>query len=353
MVLVENLGIGIDPTVTYSFYLYTQYCYTRGDKKRFIYSFHDFVQQRPVNFMNVKKFHHPRFGVVPNWHSVLYPAYPNIRYIAINLYDCTRLLEHGIEEIQIFYIPNSIDQSIVSPDDRSVELRKIIIEQERLDPEVHFILYPVRCVRRKNVEEAIFFTCLLSRSTDGFRQQTRAARFDRFRLPGFPGAGDGSYRSHEVEALFGERHVSSGRPGYYYQRSGGFGFAYLESWIADRAVIGRSIPMITPDFQAKGMKPGHLYIALIVDRQDFRDIGQDKASVDEALQERLSRILKLARPDFVDQVFARNETTMRATLRLFEKRTRNDLVTMNKEVVTDVYSQETVGGQLYKVVTSP
>ena len=78
VVLVENLGIGIDPTVTYSFYLYTQYCYTRGDKKRFIYSFHDFVQQRPVNFMNIKKIHHPRFGVVPNWHSVLYPAYPNI-----------------------------------------------------------------------------------------------------------------------------------------------------------------------------------------------------------------------------------------------------------------------------------
>jgi hypothetical protein len=133
----------------------------------------------------------------------------------------------------------------------------------------------------------------------------------------------------------------------------GFGFAYLEPWIADRAVIGRSIPMITPDFRAKVMKLGHLYIALIVDRQDFRDIGQDKGSVDEALQERLSRILRLARPGFVDQVFARNETTMRATLRLFEKRTRNDLVTMNKEVVTDVYSQETVGRHLYKVVTSP
>jgi hypothetical protein len=29
----------------------------------------------------------------------------------------------------------------------------------------------------------------------------------------------------------------------------GFGFAYLEPWIADRAVIGRSIPMITPDFR--------------------------------------------------------------------------------------------------------
>jgi hypothetical protein len=105
--------------------------------------------------------------VVPNWHRVLYPPYPNIRYIAINRYECTRLLEHGIEGSQIFYTTNSIDQSIVSPDDRGVELRKIIIEQERLDPEVHFILYPGRCVRRKDVEEAIFVTCLLNSLAQG------------------------------------------------------------------------------------------------------------------------------------------------------------------------------------------
>ena len=105
VVLVENLGIGIDPTVTYAFYVYTQYCYTRSDKKPFIYRFHDFMQQRPVNFMNVKKFNHPCFGVVPNWHSVLYPAYPNIRYIATNRYECIRLLEHRIEEARYFIFP--------------------------------------------------------------------------------------------------------------------------------------------------------------------------------------------------------------------------------------------------------
>ncbi len=388
MVLVENLGIGIDAAVTYAFYLYTQYCYTSGDKKRFIYRFHDFVQQRPVNFMNVKKFHHPRFGVVPNWHSVLYPAYPNIRYIAINRHDSTRLLENGIEESRIFYIPNSIDQSIISPDDRSAELRKIIIEQERLDPEVRFILYPVRCVRRKNVEEAIFITCLLNSLTQGKSARENTHLEGKFHLLVSlrPTSGDdGRYadqlmdfvNKHKLPVSIGfddlvslERKMDPADPtrlrhysvGDRYRVADlvvttsvleGFGFAYLEPWIADRAVIGRNIPMITPDFQAKGMKLGHLYTALIVDRQDFKDIGQDKGSVDEALQERLSRILKLERPDFVDQVFTRNETTVRATLRLFDKRTRHDLVTLNKEVVTDVYSQETVGRQLYKVITSP
>jgi hypothetical protein len=326
--------------------------------------------------------------VVPNWHSVLHLAYPNIRYIAINRYECTRLLEYGIEESQLFYILNSIDQSIVSPDDRSVELRKIIIEQERLDPEVHFILYPVRCVRRKNVEEAIFFTCLLNSLDQGKLARKNNHLEGKFHLLFSlrPTSGDdGRYadqlmdfvNKHKLPVSIGfddlvslEREMDPADPTrlrrysvrYMYRVIDlvittsvleGFGFAYLEPWIADRAVIGRSIPMITPDFQAKGMKLGHLYIALIVNRQDFKDIGQDKGSVDEALQERLSRILKLARPDFVDQVFARNEITMRATLRLFEKRTRNDLVTMNKEVVTDVYSRKRKAGSCIKWLLHP
>ena len=110
VILTENLGIGIDPTVTYAFFLYTQYCYDAGIKKKFIYRVHDFVQQRPHFFRNVKKFHEYRFGVVPNWHNVLYPASPNIKYIAINRYDRSRLIEHGIEENNVFYIPNSVDR---------------------------------------------------------------------------------------------------------------------------------------------------------------------------------------------------------------------------------------------------
>ena len=252
---------------------------------------------------------------------------------------------------------------------------------------MHFILYPVRCVRRKDVEEAIFFTCLLNSLAQGklARKNNHLEGKLHLLVSLRPTSGDGGcyadqlmdfVNKHKLPVSIGfddllslEREMDPADPTRLRRYSArdmyrvadlvittsvleGFGFAYLEPWIADRAVIGRSIPMITPDFRAKVMKLGHLYIALIVDRQDFRDIGQDKGSVDKALQERLSRILRLARPGFVDQVFARNETTMRATLRLFEKRTRNDLVTMNKEVVTDVYSQETVGRHLYKVVTS-
>ena len=43
VIMIENLGIGIQPYVTYAFYLYTHLAYTTGMGKRFIYRCHDFV----------------------------------------------------------------------------------------------------------------------------------------------------------------------------------------------------------------------------------------------------------------------------------------------------------------------
>jgi len=387
VILAENLGIGIDPTVTYAFFLYTQYCYASGIKKKFIYRVHDFVQQRPHFFRNVKKFHEYRFGVVPNWHSVLYPASPNIKYIAINRYDQSRLLEHGIEESNIFYIPNSVDSAMIPPDDRTDELRTKIIHQEKLDSSIRFILYPVRCVRRKNVEEAIFFTCYLNSLAAGNTTRNHGHIKGKFHLLVSlrPESGDdASYASQLIE--FAKKHrlpvsigfnnlvaldrESDSQDPTKIERYGvgdmvrvadlvittsvleGFGFAYLEPWILDRPVIGRSIPFITPDFQAQGMKLGHLYTVLLVAGKDFKDIGKEEAAAEQVLQRKLDTISKLDDPGFVDKVFSRNETTTRATIRLLDPLKQKKIIAINKKVVKTTYSQSVIGKQIYKVITA-
>jgi hypothetical protein len=388
VIFTENLGIGIDPSVTYAFYLYTQYCNASGIKKKFVYRVHDFVQQRPHFFRNVKKFHEFRFGVVPDWHSVLYPSSPNIKYIAINRYDRSRLIEHGIEEKNIFYIPNSVDKSIIPPDDRTQELRKMIIGREALDPSIRFILYPVRCVRRKNVEEAILFTCFLNSLAGGNATRNHSPVEGKFHLliSLRPDSGDDAHyadqlfefvKKHRLPVSIGfndlvalEREADPQDPTKI-RRYGvgdifrvadliittsvleGFGFAYLEPWLLDRVVIGRSIPFIMPDFQVKGMKLGHLYTVLMVDEQDFKDIGKEKPTAEQALQERLKKILKLDDSGFVDKVFNRNETPTRATLRLLDIKKRRNLVAINKKIVSTVYSQQAIGKQIYEVITSP
>jgi hypothetical protein len=386
VIMIENLGIGIQPYVTYAFYLYTQFAHTSGLHKRFIYRCHDFVQQRPSNFKNVKKFHHPRFGTVPDWHSILYPAYPNIRYIAINRYDRMRLLEHGIEEENIHYIPNSVDKTIRPPDDRREELRDKIIARERLQKNVRFLLYPVRCIRRKNVEEAIFLVVFFNRLVDGNLKRNNCSLKERYHLLVSikPEAGDdGAYadqlgafvkknglpvtiglgdlvaleREYDTSDSTGIVHYSVGD---LYSASDlvittsileGFGFSYIEPWLLDRAVIGRSIPYITPDFQAAGMKLGHLYNALIVDGKDYKDIGADATNPMLGLQERLEKVLALRDAAYTNDFINRNETSVFATLRLFEQYRRDALVKVNREVVEHVYSQERIGNQLHKVIT--
>ncbi len=385
VIMIENLGIGIQPYVTYAFYLYTHLAYTSGMGKRFIYRCHDFVQQRPANFRNVKKFHHPRFGVVPDWHSILYPAYPCIRYIAINRYDRMRLLEHGIEEENIWYIPNPVDKSIVPIDDRREELREKIIAREGLSPAVRFLLYPVRCVRRKNVEEAIYLTQFFNRLVDGNLERENCRLKDRYHLLVSirPTSGDDAayadqlvkfVQKHRLPVTIGlgdivalEREtdphdslkIQRYSIGDLYHASDlvittsileGFGFSYIEPWLLDRAVIGRSIPFITPDFQAAGMKLGHLYNALIVEGKDYKDIGNDTADPDKALEARLEKVMKLEEAPYVNSFIDRNETSVLATLRLFEKERRDALVSVNREVVERVYSQESIGRQLYSVI---
>ena len=55
---------------------------------------------------------------------------------------------------------------------------------------------------------------------------------------------------------------------------------------------------------------------------------------------------------YVNQFIDRNETSVMATLRIFEHERRKALVGVNREVVERVYSQENIGRQLLSVIRS-
>jgi hypothetical protein len=387
VIMIENLGIGIQPYVTYAFSLYAQYIYNSRENKKLVYRFHDFVQQRPKYFSNIKKFHQYPFGFVPHWHSIIYPDYPNIKYITVNRYDQSRLFEHGVEEKNVYYVPNSVDASFVSLDDKSEDLRSKIIEREDLDQSVRFILYPVRCIRRKNVEEAIFLTKFFNCLSDKKATKKNMQISGKFHLiVGLrPKEGeDANYASQLIDfvnknklpvtiglddLVSFKRQNDTRAPDRIVKYSigdlykvaelcittsilEGFGYSYIEPWLNDRPVIGRSIPFITHDFQTAGMKLGHLYTALIIEKQDYKDIGRNTSDPDEALQIRLSKILKLDDPEYLDNFIHSNETSIMGTLRLLNEKKTRGIVNRNKKIVKTVYSQDNIGRQLYKVITS-
>lgn len=387
MVVVENLGIGINPAVTYAFYLYLQYCQRHHPRKRIFYRAHDFLQQRARNFENLKKFQDTEIPLIPNWHEVIYPNYPNVGYITINRPDIERLIEHGIDRERIAYVPNPVDEHLIVDDNEYVNLRKRLAEQLGLRPDVRFILYPVRCVKRKNIEEAIFLTCLFNKifnkvsqreidfygvtieeefhllvgiKPDSGEDLEYAQAIEKFcrehRLPATIGIGDFVSFEREIDpqtekitrySIVDAFNMSDIVITTSYLE--GFGFAFIEPWYLGKAVIGRNIQDITQDFQLAGVNLDHLYNVFRINGQDFRSIGY-KGKENIGLEKRLEQIPKLENATFVKQVLGANDHSIRAMMHFLIPGKGDAIIQKNRQVVASTYSQKRVAQRLWNVL---
>jgi glycosyltransferase involved in cell wall biosynthesis len=385
VVLAENLGIGIHPSVTYAFYLYLKYCQQHHPRKRIFYRAHDFLQQRAKNFENLKKFQDTEIPLIPNWHEVIYPNYPNLGYITINKSDISRLIEHGIDRERVAYVPNCIDEGLLIDDDQHKNLRTRMLGEFGLEPDVRFILYPVRCVPRKNVEEAIFLTCLLNKVSQNEMELQGARINGKFHLlVGIkPDSGEDLDYAEQIElfcrrnnlpATIGiqnlvsfERESDATGAGFVRYAIGdaynmsdivittsyleGFGFAFIEPWYLGKAVIGRAIPNITQDFHRAGVNLDHLYNVLRINGNDFLSIGyQDKTNI--GLEKRLREILKLNDLSYVRKLIEANEHSVQSMMMFLNPERAQSIINRNRDVVASTYSPSKVAEQLLDVLTS-
>ena len=412
IVLMENLSIGINPAVTYAFHLWSLWEYQAKTDKRFFIRVHDFAQQRPSNFGNIKKFQAFLPTDMPDWHQILYPSTPNVEYISINTTDYYRLIDHGIEPRRIWYVPNSIDNSLVrnrrvdrrvnkqigksgrlKPVDRdnavAGQLRLELEAKKNVAPEAAILFYPVRAIPRKNVEEAIYLTQLLNNlaklpdyqqkydldpsyhlivSLNGGNEEERsyaqAIRLfvEENHLPVTIDISDivGLHREYDPEDP--QRIVKYGVVDMYdiarmavsTSLLEGFGFVFIEPWAAEQCIIGRNIPSVTMDFVKAGLSLDHLYSALLVNGHDYADIGADEP--DHGLQLRLREIKKLEDTEYLFKVFFRNNASLRATLRLFRRKNRRTpyraLVLANQKKVLENYSNQRIVGMLSRIMLS-
>jgi len=402
VILMENLSIGINPAVTYAFHLWSLWEYQAKTDKRFFIRVHDFAQQRPANFGNIKKFQAFLPTDMPDWHQILYPSTPNVEYISINTTDYYRLIDHGIEPRHIWYVPNSIDNSLVrnrrlgksrrldpARRDNSLagQLRLELETKKNVDPEAAILFYPVRAIPRKNVEEAIYLTQLLNNLAKlpdyrqkydldpsyhliislngGNEEERRYARTIRLfveenHLPVTIDISDivGLHREYDPEDP--QRIVKYGVVDMYdvarmavsTSLLEGFGFVFIEPWAAEQCIIGRNIPSVTMDFIKAGLSLDHLYSALLVNGHDYADIGTDEP--DHGLQLRLREIKKLDDTEYLLKVFFRNNASLRATLRLFRRKNRRtpyrSLVSANHKKVLENYSNQRIVSMLNRIM---
>ena len=125
-----------------------------------------------------------------------------------------------------------------------------------------FLLYPVRAIRRKNLGEALLWSVLggptvhvgvtLAPENPAEQPYYRAMETSGPRVCSCTSTSKLGARS----GLPLDENLASADLTLTTSVTEGFGMAFLESWVAERALVGRDLPEITADFAAAGTATG-------------------------------------------------------------------------------------------------
>jgi len=255
-VIIENPSIGIIPKATLAFKEFAE----KNPNKKIIYRIHDLIEDRPHLFEEFKK--------TFNNFDEIYPSTDNVCFIILNSFDKNRLLEKGLKNVHI--VPNSIIESdLYTTQEKSLKLRKIFEENKIVLPDEKIISYPVRVLRRKNIEEAILITKLLNDEGENYRlivtlpcendyQKEIEELAEEYNIPCSIGEAykflDYDKNEFTTADLFSISDLIIST-----SINEGFGFAFIEPWVAGTPLIGRKIPEITRDFENNGIDLSPLY----------------------------------------------------------------------------------------------
>jgi len=177
-------------------------------------------------------------------------AYPSdCHYGVINSRDYRILRKAGLKKTGVHKIHNMIHTP-------SLTVRKTET------PATDFVLYPIRAIRRKNIGEAILLSLFFKdneilvltlppNSRNDIRSYTDWKQF---------------VRNNRLKVIF-DAGLSYSYPSlltsanYFITTSitEGFGFSFLEPWLAGKSVWGRKLPDVCGDFEENGIDLNHLY----------------------------------------------------------------------------------------------
>ena len=212
--------------------------------------------------------------------------------MTINSRDKALLKKIGIPENHIFLYPNSIDTELFSS--KPHRTNKLIKGLENYARENKYIfernrkilLCPVKILRRKNIIESIVILKLLNSIKDewqllitleGNSQKDRAYGklikdyVRKKKLPVTIGFGykliaarNTKDNKNNIVDLFSisEAIITT-------STQEGFGFTFLEGWVANKKVIGRRISYIFKDLKANGLNMNHFYDKILMNKKDF------------------------------------------------------------------------------------
>ena len=207
---------------------------------------HDFAEDlRPANYRRISD------------PAALYPQAPHIHYAVLNGRDFEILGAAGVPSGRLHLLPNPVPAVAERPSRE--ETRAKLAERFGVGPRQRYVFYPVRCIRRKNLGEALLLSALAPPDTvialalaplnpdalSFYEHWKRLAA--ELQLPCLFEVGNPGGLSFAENLAAADLLVTT-------SLAEGFGMVFLESWLADRPLVGRDLPEITADFAKTGVR---------------------------------------------------------------------------------------------------
>lgn len=239
--------------------------------ERLLLQIHDFPEDgRQVNYSCLR---FAADAIEESLSSYLYPSGEgnNIHYGVLNSRDYKILNQSGLPEKYLHLIPNPISASD-SEEFHESDL-KAVRDTICSRGESQFFLYPSRCIRRKNIGEAVLWGLISS-------QLGHPYHIGLTLKPENPKALDiyNNWTEWSEELSLPVSFELGNRDQWTFQNllhscdgflttsvAEGFGLAFLEPWLLDKGIVGRNLPDITGDFSTVGIDfDQSLYDSLMV-----------------------------------------------------------------------------------------
>lgn len=235
-----------------------------GDGYPLLLQIHDFAEDfRPANYRRLCQAGLPHADGLPDGKAAagLYPQAPHVHYAVLNGRDYEILLAAGIPDQRLHRLPNPVPELDGLPARQDARVR--LAERFGVAGRQQFVLYPVRCIRRKNVGEALLYAALAPPDTvvgltlppinpsevpiyENWKRL--AAELD---LPCCFEVGGPDGLSFAENLAAADLILTT-------SLAEGFGMVFLESWLTGRPLVGRDLPEITRDFTDWGLRFDHV-----------------------------------------------------------------------------------------------
>lgn len=214
---------------------------------------HDFAEDgRALNYVWMRE------SIDRSDFKKLYPFSARIRYALLNGRDRRILQAAGVPAEFLKPLPNPVPHFWLETE--SIAPPKDLTEGELL-------LYPTRAIRRKNLGELLFWAALADQgrsfgvtlAPENPYEQPLYRRWQALaNTLGLPIKFELGL-AHSIRSLF-----AASRCAISTSLAEGFGLAFLEPWMAGRALVGRRLPEITADFEKWNIDLAHCYDRLDV-----------------------------------------------------------------------------------------